>query len=33
MGGAEREAGATAVVILRPFGDTDKLLLAGGAEL
>ena len=31
-GGAEREARATAVVAVRPFGDADESLLAGGQK-
>ena len=30
---AEREARATAVVAVRPFGGADESLLVGGAEL
>ena len=30
---AEREARATAVVVVRPFGGADESLLVGGAEL
>ena len=32
-GGDEREARATDVVAVRPFGDAEESLLAGGAEV